>query len=125
MFSSHIIVDNWATPPVAIARPLHLFSPPHAPPLRKLNANSLTCCGASPPNIINHGYDLYDLLGVDSSSNQNEIKSAYRSLQKRCHPDIAGNSGHDMAIILNEAYSVLSDPSSRSLYDKVRTKSPL
>jgi curved DNA-binding protein CbpA len=40
-------------------------------------------------------------------------------LQKRCHPDIAGPAGHDMAIILNEAYSILSDPNSRSAYDKV------
>ncbi|KAF2292071.1 hypothetical protein GH714_007347 [Hevea brasiliensis] len=44
---------------------------------------------------------------------------AYRTLQKRCHPDIAGPTGHDMAIILNEAYSVLSDPNSRLAYDKV------
>ncbi|KAF2322562.1 hypothetical protein GH714_018959 [Hevea brasiliensis] len=43
---------------------------------------------------------------------------AYRTLQKRCHPDIAGPTGHDMAIILNEAYSVLSDPNSRLAYDK-------
>lgn len=64
-------------------------------------------------------YDLYDLLGIDSSSNQREIKKAYRSLQKRCHPDIAGIAGHDMAIVLNEAYAVLSDPISRYVYDKV------
>ena len=63
--------------------------------------------------------DLYDLLGVHSSSEQRDIKSAYRSLQKRCHPDIAGPAGHDMAIILNDAYALLSDPSSRLAYDKV------
>lgn len=64
-------------------------------------------------------YNLYDLLGIESSSNQSQIKSAYRALQKHCHPDIAGPAGHDMAIILNQAYSVLSDPSSRFAYDKV------
>lgn len=63
--------------------------------------------------------DLYDLLGIDSSSSQSQIKLAYRSLQKRCHPDIAGPTGHDMSIILNEAYALLSDPTSRAAYDKV------
>ncbi|KAL2939055.1 Chaperone protein dnaJ C76 chloroplastic [Bienertia sinuspersici] len=67
-------------------------------------------------------YDLYELLGIDSSSDQRQIKKAYRSLQKRCHPDIAGISGHDMAIILNEAYAVLSDPISRYAYDKEQAK---
>jgi len=64
-------------------------------------------------------FDLYDLLGIDSSCDQSQIKTAYRSLQKRCHPDIAGPSGHDMAIILNDAYAILSDPFARFAYDKV------
>lgn len=67
-------------------------------------------------------FDLYDLLGIDSSSDQSQIKTAYRMLQKRCHPDIAGAAGHDMAIILNEAYSILSDPNSRLAYDKEQAK---
>ncbi|KAF6153281.1 hypothetical protein GIB67_003471 [Kingdonia uniflora] len=67
-------------------------------------------------------FDLYDLLGIDSSSDQSQIKMAYRTLQKRCHPDIAGRTGHDMAIILNEAYSILSDPNSRLAYDKEHMK---
>lgn len=81
---------------------------------RKLQYNSLTCKASSAID-----YDLYDLLGIDSSSDQSQIKNAYRSLQKRCHPDIAGPTGHDMAIILNEAYAVLSNPNSRYVYDKV------
>lgn len=67
-------------------------------------------------------FDLYDLLGIDSSSSPSQIKLAYRSLQKRCHPDIAGPDGHDMSIILNDAYAVLSDPASRSAYDKEQAK---
>lgn len=67
-------------------------------------------------------FDLYDLLGIDSSSDQANIKQAYRTLQKRCHPDIAGPAGHDMAIVLNEAYALLSDPNSRFLYDKEQAK---
>lgn len=59
---------------------------------------------------------------MDSSSDQLQIKAAYRSLQKRCHPDIAGPAGHDMAIVLNEIYSILSDPTSRSAYDREQAK---
>ena len=65
-------------------------------------------------------FDLYDLMGIDSSSDHSEIRRAYRTLQKKCHPDIAGAAGHDMAIILNEAYALLSDPNQRMAYDKVQ-----
>ncbi|XP_050373855.1 chaperone protein dnaJ C76, chloroplastic [Argentina anserina] len=67
-------------------------------------------------------FDLYDLMGIDSSSDHSEIRRAYRTLQKKCHPDIAGAAGHDMAIILNEAYALLSDPNQRHAYDKEHSK---
>lgn len=79
------------------------------------------CKAASNSSSSISDFDLYDLLGVDSSSDQADIKLAYRTLQKRCHPDIAGAAGHDMAIVLNEAYALLSDPNTRFLYDKVST----
>ena len=73
-------------------------------------------------------YDLYSLLGVEPSSPQSEIKAAYRALQKRCHPDVnAGSSGdtgsaHDMAVVLNEVYALLSDPAQRQAYDREQAK---
>ncbi|KAI0510172.1 hypothetical protein KFK09_010772 [Dendrobium nobile] len=67
-------------------------------------------------------YDLYYLLGVERTSETGEIRKAYRALQKKCHPDIAGPMGHDMAILLNQVYSVLSDPASRYAYDRERSK---
>ncbi|XP_076904576.1 chaperone protein dnaJ C76, chloroplastic-like [Bidens hawaiensis] len=89
-------------------------------PIRKLSSHhSPLVCKAS-YSITD--FDLYDLLGVDSSSDHSAIKHAYRSLQKKCHPDIAGLAGHDMAIVLNEAYAVLSDPLSRFSYDKEQAK---
>lgn len=66
-----------------------------------------------------YGYDLYELLGVEKDAQAEDIKRAYRWLQKRCHPDVAGIKGHDMAILLNEAYAVLSDPHRRASYDAV------
>ncbi|XP_020570970.1 uncharacterized protein LOC110018084 [Phalaenopsis equestris] len=67
-------------------------------------------------------YDLYSLLGVGRTSEAAEIRAAYRALQKRCHPDVAGPAGHDMAILLNQIYSLLSDPASRNAYDRERSK---
>ncbi|KAK7308276.1 hypothetical protein VNO77_41878 [Canavalia gladiata] len=84
-------------------------------------ASSSSSSAASASSIID--FDLYELLGIDSSSNQSQVKMAYRSLQKRCHPDIAGPAGHDMSIILNEAYAILSDPIARLAYDKEQAKS--
>ncbi|KAJ9549262.1 hypothetical protein OSB04_021805 [Centaurea solstitialis] len=86
----------------------------------KNSCSSLVCKASSNYSITD--FDLYDLLGVDSSSDHSAIKQAYRALQKKCHPDIAGVAGHDMAIILNEAYAVLSDPLSRFSYDKEQAK---
>ncbi|KAL0738465.1 hypothetical protein Bca4012_014675 [Brassica carinata] len=81
----------------------------------------LKCRATSSSSSITD-FDLYDLLGIDRSSDKSQIKAAYRTLQKRCHPDIAGVPGHDMAIILNEAYKLLSDPISRQAYDKEQAK---
>ncbi|KAL6844367.1 hypothetical protein ACP4OV_026040 [Aristida adscensionis] len=68
-------------------------------------------------------YDLYELLGVERSCPQSEIKAAYRSLQKRCHPDVAGAAdGHGMAVVLNEAYALLSDPAARLAYDREQAR---
>ncbi|KAL5721351.1 hypothetical protein ACHQM5_005007 [Ranunculus cassubicifolius] len=91
---------------------------------RKYHSNSLTCkaSSSSTSSFSVTDFDLYDLLGIDSTSNQSQIKTAYRSLQKKCHPDIAGPSGHDMAIILNDVYSILSDPVSRAAYDEEQAK---
>lgn len=69
--------------------------------------------------VADHGYDVYELLGVEPEAPLPEIKQAYRWLQKRCHPDIAGPVGHDMAILLNDAYTILSDPMQRAAYDVV------
>jgi len=64
--------------------------------------------------------NYYRLLGIPPDSGQQKIKSAYRSLAKRFHPD--RNKGSETAAELfrqvNHAYRVLSDPKRRNLYDE-------
>lgn len=64
--------------------------------------------------------DLYDILGVDRRASQEEIKQAYRRLAREAHPDVRREDPHatDRFKEINEAYTVLSDPSARTRYDR-------
>ncbi|MCL2468663.1 MAG: DnaJ domain-containing protein [Alphaproteobacteria bacterium] len=64
--------------------------------------------------------DPYKILGVSKSASQAEIKSAYRKLAKKYHPDLNQN---DKAIEqkfkdITIAYDLVSDPDKRARYDK-------
>jgi len=64
--------------------------------------------------------DFYETLGVDRNADEKEIKSAYRKLAMRYHPD--RNPGDETAERkfkeLNEAYETLRDPQKRAAYDR-------
>lgn len=62
--------------------------------------------------------DYYSLLQLDFEATDKDVKRQYRQLQKWCHPDIAGEAGNDLSIILNEAYDTLMDEKTRRVYDK-------
>ena len=68
--------------------------------------------------------DYYQTLGLSKSSDEKEIKSAYRKLARQYHPDV--NSGDAAAEEtfkrLGEAYEVLGDPKKRAAYDEERAR---
>src|SRR5947199_88299 len=60
--------------------------------------------------------DYYRILGVDRSADEKTIKSAYRQLARKYHPDV--NKGQDARFKeIAEAYAVLSDPETRRRSD--------
>ena len=64
--------------------------------------------------------DYYDVLGVDRKADLNKIKSAFRRLAKKYHPDRNANdpAAADKFKEVTEAYDVLKDEKKRKLYDQ-------
>lgn len=63
--------------------------------------------------------DYYEVLGIDRSANEQEIKKAFRKLAMKYHPDRNKEAdAEDKFKEINEAYEVLSNPESRQKYDQ-------
>jgi DnaJ-class molecular chaperone len=64
--------------------------------------------------------DFYEALGVARSAEEKDIRSAYRKLARKFHPDVNPNDKAAEARFkeVNNAYEVLSDPAKRKKYDK-------
>ena len=64
--------------------------------------------------------DYYEVLGLQKGATDAEIKSAYRKLAKKYHPDLNPDNPEAEAKFkeVNEANDVLSDPDKRSRYDR-------
>jgi molecular chaperone DnaJ len=62
--------------------------------------------------------DFYEVLGVERTANDAEIKRAFRKLAQQWHPDVNKEpAAQDRFKEVNEAYQVLSDPQRRQTYD--------
>jgi len=63
--------------------------------------------------------DYYKILGIKKGADEKEIKSAYRRLARKFHPDVnpGDTSSEERFKEISEAYEVLSDPHKRAQYD--------
>ena len=70
--------------------------------------------------------DYYDVLGLKKGASDGEIKSAYRKLVKKYHPDARPDDAEAEAMMkdINEAYDVLSDSQKKADYDQYGHSKP-
>jgi curved DNA-binding protein len=64
--------------------------------------------------------DYYEILGVERSASQEDVKKAYRRLARKYHPDVSKESDAEERFKeLGEAYETLKDPEKRAAYDQL------
>ena len=69
--------------------------------------------------------DYYKVMGVERNAGPEEIKSAYRKLARKYHPDVSKEPGaEDKFKELGEAYETLKDPEKRAAYDQLGSHRP-
>ncbi|GLT82643.1 hypothetical protein SLE2022_010020 [Rubroshorea leprosula] len=108
-------------PPVTLRRTR--FCPPHATAATASRYTSREEQGSRylRPQGMASCTSLYEVLGIPVGASNQEIKTAYRRLARVCHPDVAAigrkDSSADEFMKIHAAYSTLSDPEKRAVYD--------
>lgn len=63
--------------------------------------------------------DYYEILGLSKGATDAQIKTAYRNLARKHHPDVDKSDGAERKFKeINEAYQILSDPQKKAAYDQ-------
>lgn len=63
--------------------------------------------------------DYYEVLGVSRNASDDDLKSAFRGLARKYHPDVSQEADAEEKFKeINEAYAVLSDREKRAAYDR-------
>ncbi|KAE8655029.1 Chaperone protein dnaJ 11 [Hibiscus syriacus] len=126
--------------PISNSLPGYSISPPSTPRVRlrpTLAASSATATFTSNQQkaSTSSGYlsrpgmasctSLYEVLGISVGASSQEIKAAYRRLARVFHPDVVAidlkDSSADEFMKIHAAYSTLSDPEKRAVYDSKLT----
>jgi curved DNA-binding protein len=64
--------------------------------------------------------DYYNIMGLERSASQDDIKRTYRKLARKYHPDVSKEADAEARFKeLGEAYAVLKDPEKRAAYDEL------
>ena len=75
--------------------------------------------------VMSDKRDYYDVLGVEKSASESDLKNAFRSLARKYHPDRSTEeNAEDKFKEIQEAYAVLSDAEKRAQYDRFGHNGP-
>jgi len=81
----------------------------------------LKAAGADFRRFKPKSFDLYEILGVDSTATQDEVKKAYYVMARKCHPDVCRDfNAREKYEFIKQAYDVLRNPQQRKKYDFAR-----
>src|SRR5207249_1187089 len=88
--------------------------------LSSQSARHLLHVAVQSTQAIDMARDYYSVLGVKKDANQKEIKTAFRKLARKHHPDVnpGDKAAEERFKEINAAHDVLSDPKKRSKYDR-------
>ena len=75
--------------------------------------------------VMSDKRDYYEVLGVEKSASESDLKNAFRSLARKYHPDRSTEeNAEDKFKEIQEAYAVLSDAEKRAQYDRFGHNGP-
>ncbi|KAJ9176617.1 hypothetical protein P3X46_011908 [Hevea brasiliensis] len=89
---------------------------------KSIRTSPIKAYAAAIDGVYINSQSFYDLLGIPKSGTLSEIKKAYKQLARKYHPDVSPPERKEeytkKFIQVQEAYETLSDPKSRTLYDR-------